>query len=206
MQKEDTWRPFAQGRTPQTYLPGQLIYLQGTEATRFYYVISGRVKCFMSSETGDERTLTIHRSGDLMGESSFFDSQPRVSSAVAVTKCEIVSIDRAQLEAVFASYPSLAFSMLQYLARTVRLLSVHVDDLSFLGADRRLARCLIGLRRETDGPVLRCTHEELGFSAGVSRVTVSRVLGSFAKKGWLRTGYGSITIVNQSALSRFAEQ
>ena len=35
----DQWAPLAEGRTPRRYAPGQLIYLQGTPATEFYYLI-----------------------------------------------------------------------------------------------------------------------------------------------------------------------
>ena len=198
----DTWQPLAEGRTPRTYTPGQLIYLQGTEADRFYYLVRGKAKSYISSPAGGERSLTVHRDGDLMGEASFFDQCPRVSSAVAVTECEVVSIDRERLDAIFQRHPELAQPMLRYLARTVRLLSAHVDDMSFLSADRRIARYLLSLPPE-DGR-LDCTHEEIGQAVGVSRVTVSRVLGQLARQGLLCTGYHFIVLKDRAGLSRLA--
>lgn len=195
------WHPLAQGQPIKTYEPGRLIYLQGTDAEHFYYILSGSVKIFISSDDGNERTLTIHRGGNLIGEAAFFDRQPRVSSAVALTRCEIVSVDRPQLAQVFASHPELAVSMLEYLARTVRLLSAHLDS-AFLPADRRIARHLLSLPLQ-DG-TSPCTHEEIGFAVGVSRVTVSRVLGEFERKGWLKTGYRSVSLQNRKALERLA--
>lgn len=92
------WAPLAEGQTPRIYAPGQLIYLQGTEADVFYYLLSGKARSYISSASGGERVLATHRSGDLMGEASFFDACPRVSSAVAVTECRVVSVDRDRLE------------------------------------------------------------------------------------------------------------
>ena len=74
----DVWAPLAEGKKPQLYAPGQLIYLQGTEASQFYYIMDGTVKCFLSAESGEERILTFHYGGELIGEASFFDRQPRV--------------------------------------------------------------------------------------------------------------------------------
>ncbi len=197
----DVWQPLAEGQSVKVFAPRQLIYLQGTEAEQFYYILSGTVKVFISSDEGNERTLTLHRAGSLIGEAAFFDKQPRVSSAVAVTRCELVSVDRARLSAVFAAHPDLAVSMLEYLARTVRLLSAHVDG-AFLPADRRIARHLLSPPiRDGAGP---CTHEELGFAVGLSRVTVSRVLGEFERRGWLRTGYRSVVLLDRAALERYA--
>lgn len=195
------WSPFAEGRSSIHYTPGQLIYLQGTQADQFYYILRGTARCFMSSEEGDERTLTLHRAGDLMGEAAFFDGEPRISSAVAVTECEVVSIDRRRLTDVISKRPDLAFSMLQYLSRTIRLLSAHVDG-NFLSADRRVARHLLSLPAIQDS--IRCTHEEIASSIGMSRVTVSRVLGILERRGWLKTGYRSVHLLDRAALSQFA--
>lgn len=199
----DIWSPLAEGRPVQQYAPGQFIYLQGTRAEQFYYIKRGTVKCFISSEAGDERTLTLHRTGSLIGEAAFFDRQPRVSSAVAVTDCALVSVSRERLSAVFTERPDLAIAMLEYLARTVRLLSGHVDG-AFLPADRRVARQLITLSRSADGP-LRCTHEEIGSAVGVSRVTVSRTLSQFVRLGWVETGYGQLKLLDPDALERFMD-
>ena len=69
----DTWTPLAEGQPVLHYAPGQFIYLQDTQADRFYYIVSGTVKCFLSAESGEERILTRHHAGELIGEAAFFD-------------------------------------------------------------------------------------------------------------------------------------
>lgn len=192
--------PLAEGRHPRRYQPGQVIYLQGSIADEFYYLLRGTARSFISSQSGGERILAIHHTGDLMGEASFFDVCPRVSSAVAVTECEIVSVDRKTLDLTFQKHPELALPMLQYLARTVRMLSHHVDEATFLPASQRLARHLITETQE--GVPFSCTHEELGFAIGTSRVTISRLLASFSRRGLLRTGYGFVTVLNRAGLEQ----
>ena len=200
----NAWTPLADGQPTQHKEPGQLIYLQDTRAECFYYIVSGTVKCFISSPEGEERILTLPHAGELIGEAAFFDQQPRVSSAMAVTKCELVAVDRQRLEQVFSACPGLAISMLENLAQRVRLLSGHVDS-EFLQADKRIARHLLSLIPESDGR-LRCTHEEIGASVGVSRVTVSRVLGEFDKRGWVKTGYKSLKLLDRQGLEAFLNQ
>ena len=122
------WDILAEGRSPRRYQPGQIIYLQGTQPDHFYYLLSGTARSFISTQSGEERVLTVHRAGDLMGEASFFDQCPRVTSAMAVTECQAVPVDQRQLNEMFSRHPELAVPMLQYLARTVRMLSGHVDN------------------------------------------------------------------------------
>lgn len=198
----DCWQAFARHRRPVEYRAGQLIYLQGTEATQFYYIAAGTVKTFISSGDGNEKILTLYQEGLLFGEASFFDQLPRVSSAMALTDCRIVPIDRALVTGEIARDPELALALLKYVARTVRLLSDHVDDMAFLPADRRIARHLLSLRPGPDG-LLRCTQEDIAAVVSANRVTVSRVLGRFAKWGWLETHYRGLRLLRPDALCQW---
>ena len=187
------WETFARSRPPVRCSPGYLIYLQGTEATCFYSLRSGKVKSFIQSEDGAERVLNLYAAGSLFGEASFFDGLPRVSSAVAVVPCEIVPIDRELVSQEFAKNPELALAMVKYLARTVRLLSGQVDQMAFRPARWRVANYLLTLAGR-DGAV-SCTQEDIAAAVSVSRVTVSRVLGEFARRGWVEPGYRTVSLL-----------
>ena len=196
------WDPLAEGRAPRTYRAGQLVYLQGASPDCFYYLVSGSVRSFISTQAGEERVLAVHRSGDLMGEASFFDGCPRVTSAMALEDCLILPVDQRQLDGAFQRHPELALPMLQYLARTVRLLSGHVGAAS-LPAPRRVAQWL--LAQPGDNPI-KATHESIGQAVGLSRVTVSRVLGELAAQGLVGLGYRCVTVLNRDGLEALAPE
>lgn len=196
------WDLLAEGRSPRKYRAGQLVYLQGASPDYFYYLVSGSVRSFISTQAGEERVLAVHRAGDLMGEASFFDGCPRVTSAMALEECRILTVNREQLDAAFQRHPELALPMLQYLARTVRILSDHVGA-SALPAQQRIARWLLNQPLADDGSI-RATHEGIGQAVGLSRVTVSRVLGEFALQKLVELGYRSITVLNRVQLENLA--
>ena len=197
------WEPFAKSRPPVRCSPGYLIYLQNTQATCFYYLKSGKVKSFIQSEDGGERVLNLYTAGSLFGEASFFDELPRVSSAVAVVPCEIVPIDRELVTQEFARNPELALAMMQYLARTVRLLSGQVDQMAFRPARWRVANYLLTLAGR-DGMV-SCTQEDIAAAVSASRVTVSRILNGFAKRGWVELGYRTISLMAPERLDELCK-
>lgn len=192
------WRPFAEHRAPIHCSPGFLIYLQGTEATCFYYLKQGRVKSFMQSEDGNERVLNLYTAGSLFGEASFFDELPRVSSAVALTPCQLVPIDRELVTQAISTDPELALAMMKYLARTIRLLSRQVDQMAFHPARWRVAWYLLSL--SSDQSEIPCTQEEIAACVSVSRVTVSRILNELSKEGLLELGYRCVRILDRTAL------
>ena len=197
------WEAFARSRPPVRCPTGYLIYLQDTEATCFYYLKSGRVKSFIQSEDGAERVLNVYTAGNLFGEASFFDELPRVSSALALTPCEIVPIDRELVTQEFARNPELALAMMKYLARTVRLLSEQVDQMAFRPARWRVANCLLTLA--SGAGAVSCTQDDIAAAVSASRVTVSRVLNEFAQRGWVELGYRTIRLAEPEPLKRLCQ-
>lgn len=198
------WEVLEQKETPRLYPGNQMIYRQGEVAERFYYLKSGKVRISMSSENGQEKTLTLLTPGNIFGEAAFFDGLPRVSSARTLEKSQIIPVSRELLLHCFREEPMLAFQLLHLFSKTVRMLSNQVDHMTFLQADRRIAKILTELSGGLHGQTIACSHEDLASMAGVSRVTVSRVLGELTRNGWVRTHYRSIEIRNPEALLQYA--
>ena len=198
------WDILAEGQPARRVPRGAMLYFQDEPGDRFYYLKKGRVRIFLNSGDGAEKTLVLRESGSIFGEAAFFDGQPRMSSAKAVTDCEIVAVGRAELMAIFRREPGFAMQMLQFLAKTVRMLSAQVDTMAFLPADRRLAGALVSLCGK-DGAV-HASQEELGSLAGVTRVTVSRVLRDFVERGWVGLGYRIVQVRQKDAMEAFSKQ
>ena len=122
---------------------------------------------------------------------------------MAVVPCEIVPIDRELVTQEFARNPELALAMMQYLARTVRLLSGQVDQMAFRPARWRVANYLLTLAGR-DGMV-SCTQEDIAAAVSASRVTVSRVLNEFARSGWVELGYRTISLMAPERLDELCK-
>jgi CRP-like cAMP-binding protein len=189
---------------PRSYGKNQIIYQQGENADYVYYLKSGRVKVYIPAQDGRETTLTRLSAGSLFGKASFFDGTPRTSSAKALVKSEIVLIDKQMMAEVFRQKPDVALELLAYLSKSIRMLSMQIDGLALTQADKRTARFLLEHCDKATGEV-PYTHEEIGEQAGLSRVTVSRVLGQFRQWGWLDTAYRRTIIKDIAALTHFIE-
>ena len=144
----------------------------------------------------------FHAAGSLFGEASFFDALPRVSSAVALSPCELVPIDRELAAQAVSGDPELALSMMKYLARTGRLLSEQLDAMAFRPAEWRIARYLHS--HSPSGGTVQCTQEDIAAAVSVSRVTVSRILNRWAHSGTVALQYRSILLRDPSALEQLS--
>ena len=196
----EIWLPFLQQRPAVRCSPGYMIYLQGNDATCFYFLKEGRVKSFIQSENGAEQVLTVYEAGSLFGEAAFFDGLPRLSSAVALASCQLVPIDRELVSAQFAQNPALAMSMIKYLARKVRMLSDHLDHMAFRPVKWRVAEHLLSL--SPSGGIVSCNQEEIAAAVSANRVTVSRILNEFAREGLIKPGYRMIGILDHERLQQ----
>ncbi len=183
------------------YEKGQIIYHQGDLGDSFYYLKKGKVSVFMTSSDGLEKTLNTASSGEILGEAAFFDKLPRVSSAKAVENSELVIIDKNRLIELIRKHPNLAMELLEIQAKRIRLLSSQIDSMAFLQADARIAQLLLQYKTSINGKLfVNLTHEEIGSMAGVSRVTVSKILNVFVKKGMVKTNYRQIEILSTALL------
>ena len=194
----DMWLPFLEYRPIVRCSAGYLIYLQSTQATCFYYLKEGRVKSYIQSEDGAEQILNVFEAGSLFGEAAFFDELPRVSSAVALTSCQLVPIDRELISEQFSKNPDLAMSMIRYLARKVRMLSDHLDHMAFRPAKWRLAEHILSLSPAAE--FIRCNQDEIAAAISASRVTVSRLLNELAREGAVELGYRRLKIIDRELL------
>ena len=199
--EQNGWDVLERSRPPKIYEKGEMIYWQGNRADEFYYLKSGGVRVFLCSENGSEKTLSVMKPGRVFGEAAFFDGLPRVSSAKTLRRSEVVPVTHHSLMECIRREPQLAVNLLSYLSQTIRMLSAQLDTVAFQQADERIARLLLNLSAENG--LVCATHEDLASLAGVSRVTVSRILGDFSRRGWVETRYREIHLIDADALRRF---
>ena len=87
---------------------GATIVSRGEPGNSLIAVISGTVKISISSPDGRNAILNLISVGDVFGEMSVLDGQPRSTDAIANTNCELFVIDRRDFLPFVRSQPELA--------------------------------------------------------------------------------------------------
>jgi len=181
-----------------------MIYQQGDNPDYMYFLKSGKVRSFILSSNGSEKTIAVFAHGSLFGKSAFFDNQPYFSGAKTLARSEIVAIDRTMISELIIQNPQFAIDMLEDLSKTIRMLSNQIESMSFHQADKRIARFLTD--NINTSLCIPCTHDEISATIGASRTTVSKILSRLEKNGLIETKYRMIKIVNLQALLKFAQE
>lgn len=197
------------------YRAGELIYMQQDSADILYLIRKGRVRVYLSTESGEEVTLEIVEKGRIFGESSFVQDACRPTTVSAVTDTELVACRLSELGPALCGSWELTRALLQMMSDTCDYLSRLVKRAYLYDRRERLAAFLLE-QTAVDNPdkgivdgALPYTHEDLALVVGLSRVTVTRVLGEFQRQGWVECGYRKIRVRDREglrqALGRFGK-
>ena len=96
---------------PRTVEQNAIIYNQDETSDYFYYLKSGKVQIFITSENGFEKILSIVSKDEIFGEADFFEEQLRMSSARTLTDCEIISVNRGMLTRIIHDHTETSFDI-----------------------------------------------------------------------------------------------
>jgi CRP-like cAMP-binding protein len=175
----------------RAYPKGVFIYQQGEISTRFYQLLSGRVRMLLGSPEGREHLLAIVEPGGLFGEAACFDGLPYHTTSVTVQPCTVRVFPReAMLEAMRAE-PDVTLEILRSITRKQRLFALQLETAMFKKAPARVAVILSRLATYYGTPAggrgtrlaLHLSHEVLANMIGVTRVTVTREIGALIRDG-----------------------
>ena len=99
------------------YPKNAVVITEGELGDSLFAIMAGRVKVFIGDEEGREVILKMLGPGDVFGEMSLLTGEPRSASVEALTDCRLLSIDKADLEAILRERPRIVAELAAIVAR-----------------------------------------------------------------------------------------
>src|SRR5438874_2306449 len=171
------------------------IFSQGDKADSVFYIQKGRVRLSVVSKSGKEATIGIVHEGDFIGEGALAGQVLRISSATAMTPCELLRVEKkVMMDALHREHSFSDMFVTYLLARNIRFQEDLVDQL-FNSSEKRLARVLLLLahfgKEGVPEPVIpKISQEILAEMIGTTRSRVSFFLNRFRKLGFIHYNGG----------------
>jgi CRP-like cAMP-binding protein len=184
------------------YGPGQVLHQAGDTTAKLSIVRVGRVRFFSSDLRGREITIDILESGEAFGEITVLRAIPRQYSAQALGGVEVVEIGASAFRRLMDEDAELREAVLDNMALTLSLAAELIEDERRLPLIARLAKALValGARHSSDGRSVPMNQSALADYLGVTRQSVGTALAELARRGWISTGYGAVTLLAPDAL------
>src|ERR1700747_518364 len=83
-----------EGRKMLPVAKKKMIFAQGEPGDAVFYIQKGKVRLTVVSKIGKEATIAIVSEGNFFGEGSLAGQLLRMGSAVAMTDCEILRVEK----------------------------------------------------------------------------------------------------------------
>ena len=184
---------------------------RGDPGLQLFALMEGRLRVVGEGGEGREVVFNFLDPGDVIGEISILDSQPRSASVEAVEESLLLSLHRRDLLPFLERNPKAALKLAGVLASHVRRLSELVEDTVFLGLPSRLAKKLLSLAqrygKETPEGMridLKLPQHELGELVGTSRESINKQLRQWGDEGLVSVDRGYVTLRDVERLESLA--
>ena len=171
------------------------VFAQGDNADAVFYIQTGKVKLTVVSKSGKEATIGILGERDFFGEGSLAGQALRMGSAIALTDCSLLRIEKkAMMEALHREHEVSDMFVAYLLARNIRYEEDLVDQL-FNSNEKRLARILLllahfGKEGKPETVIPKISQEALAEMIGTTRSRVSFFMNRFRKMGFIHYNGG----------------
>jgi uncharacterized membrane protein len=121
---DDELRELAAHIDEASFRAGQTIFQTGEPGGTLHVVLEGGVETYIIDEDKQRVVLAEVGPGEMFGEMSLLDGEPRSASAMAAKPTKTYIIDRDDLQRLFSNKPAAALDILTALSRRLRRTNV----------------------------------------------------------------------------------
>jgi CRP/FNR family cyclic AMP-dependent transcriptional regulator len=191
-----------------TYPKGAILFVEGQEPAGIDVVCAGRVKLFACSRDGKTLVVQVAGPGDVLGVSAVISGQPHEATAETLEPSQVMFVKRDDFLSLLRDHGEIALRVAQLLSSACHRSQRQARALGLSrSAEERLAQFLLDRCDERGEPAgrgvrvrLGLTHDEMAQIIGVSRETVTRILGRLRRRDMLETRGGFLTVKDPAAL------
>jgi CRP-like cAMP-binding protein len=191
---------------------GSCFFLQSDPATRFYVLLHGRVRLTQVTAEGQQVILRFITPGEGMGIVAALGTMDYPASAEALDACQALMWEGTAVAALMERYPRLALNGMRLLAQRVREFQDRLRELATERVERRVARMLLRLARQSGHKVaggilidLPLSRQTLAEMTGTTLYTVSRILSQWEAQNLVESGRERVVIRHPHGLVVIAD-
>lgn len=191
---------------------GEFFFFQGDPADKIYVLVSGRVKINQVTADGQQVLLRVAGPWTLMGAVALSPTDEYPATAEAVDACQALYWKKVDMMNLVRQVPQLALNAIAFMAEHVQEFQDRYRELATQRVERRLARTVLRLARQTGRKVpegvlidMPLSRQDLAEMTGTTLYTVSRTLSQWEAQGLVLAGREKITIRFPHGLVAIAE-
>jgi CRP/FNR family transcriptional regulator, cyclic AMP receptor protein len=187
------------------YKKDELLFRQGDESREIYLILKGKVRIYKISPSGDETSIDIFSTHNLLGEFAALDNEPRSASAKAVNAVTVLAMSQEHFSHHINTVPGLALNLARLLSGKLRWTAAFAESIAQFDAAGRLLHILLDNNSRYGEEVepgkryvlnLALSQSDLASMVGARREWVNRILNEWRRRDLIEFENGVITILD----------
>lgn len=190
---------------------GMTLMAEGDDPANVVILLKGRIRLSIYSSEGKSLLLQLTQPGEILEVASVLTGRPHRLTAETAEACSCALIHRADFLDFLRRRPEAQLAVAHELGLQYEQACLQLRMIGLTSSGRaKLARLLLewsvkGQRTELGTCIhIPLTHREIGEALGVARETITRTLSEFHRKRIIQMSREAVTIMDYSALERYA--
>jgi CRP-like cAMP-binding protein len=188
--------------------PREFLFREGDPAGSCYLVTEGCLKLSKINEQGREVILRYVCSRELTAVLAVLEGRGYPVTAEAITETRGVAWDKKAFKVLMSGYPAISMALFTNVYERLEDLQNRYLELSSEPVEQRIARFILRLmgqsgRKTREGVAIEIplTRQSIADYIGASIYTVSRTLSVWEKRGWMKSRWQKIIVMDSDALA-----
>tara|TARA_R110002012_G_scaffold160895_1_gene322882 strand:- start:35148 stop:36218 length:1071 start_codon:yes stop_codon:yes gene_type:complete len=191
----------------QYYKKNHLLFMEGNPANTLYFVQSGTVKTFKTTEKGKEFVTGLYSSGSFMGQLSLLtDKRTYLESALILDDAELFEIPKTDFITLLHTNKDVAYKFVRLISNNLVDVQDQLVDMAYASVRQRVAKGLLdlhhkGVLSDKDTQGISIARDDFAGLIGTATETAIRMLTEFKDEGLITITSGrKIIITDEKAL------
>ena len=182
-----------------------IIFHQGDTSRELYVVMEGKVRIFKISPSGNETSIQIFSTHDIIGECATVDGRPRSATAKAIGRCTLLAMAGERFLQHMREMPGLAWAMARLAVSKVRWTTAYAESIAQYDCAGRLLHILLLYNEQFGEEIeagkryvldLALNQADLASLVGAHRQWINRILGDWRNRELIEYENGTIIILD----------
>jgi CRP-like cAMP-binding protein len=183
----------------------QIIYQEGDEAQKFYFLKNGKIKTYQTNRDGKEFITALYNTGDFFGHLAIIENTEHSDTAEALENSEIVAIPKHDFLQLLTRNQTVANQFIKLLANNIQEKEKQLIQMAYNSLRKRTADALLLLaskyRKDGDSNfAMKISRDDLAAVVGTATESLIRMLSEFKADRYIEISGSEIRILDQKKL------
>ena len=205
LSNKKTLLEFTEDRNTTNYNKKELIYKEGDNPARLFYIQKGRVKTTKKNDDGKELTVSLFAEGDFFGYTALLERTAYKETAEAMEDTALATVPKEEFEILINNNKEVTQKFIQLLAKNITEKEEQLLSLAYNSLRKRVAEALLTLQKKYRIELqknfsIHISRADLSNIAGTATESLIRTLSDFRNEHLIDIKEGSIIILNEKKL------